>query len=43
MSSPFGTALQQSGVLTIVGNPSASLLYPAYQTAYQGYMAATTG
>jgi hypothetical protein len=43
MSSPFGTALQQSGVLTIVGNPSASLVYPAYQTAYQGYMAATTG
>jgi hypothetical protein len=43
MNSPFGTALQQSGVITIVGNPSASLLYPAYQTAYQGYMAATTG
>ena len=43
MNSPFGTALQQSGVMTIVGNPSASLLYPAYQTAYQGYMAATTG
>lgn len=43
MNSPFGTALQQSSVMTIVGNPSASLLYPAYQTAYQGYMAATTG
>ena len=42
-NSPFGTQLQQSGVLTISGNPTASPYFGAYQTAQQGYMAATTG
>lgn len=40
--SPFGTKLQQSGVTSISGNPTASGNYGAYQTAYQSYMAATT-
>lgn len=42
-NSPFGTQLQQSGLLTISGNPTASPYFGAYQTAQQGYMAATTG
>jgi hypothetical protein len=42
-NSPFGTQLQQSGILTISGNPTASPYFGAYQTAQQGYMAATTG
>jgi hypothetical protein len=42
-NSAFGTQLAQSGILTISGNPTSSPYFGAYQTAQQGYMAATTG